>query len=96
MGLCIRHPPARFLNVLKKCEDGIVIMAHALGVVYNDFFHLGAGGFEFQHFVGLLLVTRHQKNRIRVVDDILYLFQVTVRIDTDNGTPQCLNGQFGV
>jgi hypothetical protein len=31
-----------------------------------------------------------------VVDDILYLFQVTVRIDTDNGTPQRLNGQFGV
>ena len=71
-------------------------MAHALGIVYNDFFHFGAGGFKLQHFVGLLLVTRHQVNRIRVVDDIRHLFQVTVRIDTDNGTSQGLDSQFGV
>jgi hypothetical protein len=31
-----------------------------------------------------------------VVDDIRHLFQVTIRIDTDDGTSQGLNGQFGV
>ena len=69
-------------------------MAHTLGIVHNYFFYVGAGGFEFQYLVGLLLIAGHDINRIRVVDDIFYFFNQAVLKEPYADSPGAKSGHF--
>ncbi len=86
----LRILPTRHLHVGKRNEQVVVVVAHALGIVVNNFAQLRQLVLDVDRFVNLLLILSHHHDRIRVVDDVFKLMTHRILVQRHRHTAQGL------
>jgi hypothetical protein len=86
---------SQFLDLIDADEKILVVVAHALGIIPDDFFQLRAGIFNGKRLVHFFLRFTYEEFCVGVVDDVLDLLHHAVLKEPHPDAPGAHGGHFG-